>query len=147
MESDLPWVPGAVRQVLLADVPFATACPASRLATGKAPSSVTAPFGLVRVVVGSLRPLGGGGYHVDVQLDAFCPEEGHDGTEADPLVWLIALRGKRALEQAKNVPYQTMHWSVQRIPFAGPLDPDKSRGESAVLNRAAVRAELAIHNL
>jgi hypothetical protein len=147
VESDLPWLPGAVRELLLADGPFAAACPSARLATSAAPGTVTTPFALMRVVVGSLRPLGGGGYLVDVQLDAFCPKAGYDGEEADRIVWRIAHRATRALIQAKNVPYQTMHWSTRRIPFAGPLDPDKSRGDDATLNRAAARAELAIHNL
>lgn len=147
VESDLPWLPGAVRQLLLKDTPFATVCPPARLATSAAPGTVTAPFALVRVVVGSLRPLGGGGYLADVQLDAFCPAAGYDDEEADPIVWRIAHRATRALGQAKNVRYQTMHWSTRAIPFAGPLDPDKTRGEADVLNRAAVRAELAIHNL
>lgn len=146
VESDLPWVPGAVRSVLLADTAFATSC-GNRLATSRAPSTVTEPFGLLRVVVGSLYPLGGGGYRVDVQLDAYCPEAGYGDEEADPIVWRIANRAVRVLQRTKNQRHQTMHWSVSAIPFAGPLDPDKSRGEDAVLYRAAVRAELAIHNI
>lgn len=146
VESDLPWVPGAVRAALLADTAFATACH-NRLVTSKAPSTVTTPFGLLRVVVGSLRPLGGGGYLVDVQLDAFCPEAGYGDEEADPIVWRIAHRATRVLDRTRNVRFQTMHWSVRDIPFSGPLDPDKSRGDADVLYRAAVRAELAIHNL
>jgi hypothetical protein len=145
-ESDLPWVPGAVRQVLLADTAFATACH-HRLATTRAFSDVGLPFGLLRVVVGSLQPLGGGGYKVDVQLDAFCLGAGYADEEPDPIVWRIANRGVRVLQQTKNQRYQTMHWSVSRIPFAGPLDPDDSRGDDTVLYRAAARAELAIHNI
>lgn len=130
----------------MADAGFATSCH-NRLVTGKAYSDVTIPFGLLRVVVGSLRTLGGGGYLVDVQLDAFCPEAGYGGEESEPIVWRIAHRATRVLDRTRNVPYQSMHWSVRAVPFAGPLDPDKTRGEDAVLNRAAVRAELAIHNI
>ncbi|MDF2968946.1 MAG: hypothetical protein K0Q93_2724 [Nocardioidaceae bacterium] len=147
MESDLPWIPGAIREALLEDAEFVSACGgASRIATTRAPSDVTKPFALTRLVVNSVTTLGGGGYRAWVQIDGFCPAGGFSGEEAEPIVWRIATRGKRALEQVRNRAYQTMHFSCH--PRAvGALDPDDSRGDDTPLSRAAAQIEVVIHNI
>jgi hypothetical protein len=142
VESDLPWVPGAVRQLLLADTAFATAS-GSRVST-RSPGNVTSgPYATIQLPT-PLGVMGGGGYKPIVQIDAWCDPGAAEEPEA--VVWRIAMRAKRVLETARNVSYQTMHWSA-RVIDAGPLPPDKSRGDDSPLYRAMVRAELTIKNL
>lgn len=145
MESDLPWIPGAVRAVLLEDSAFATAC-FNRVSTSKAPGDVTKPFSMARLVVNSVQPLGGGGYTAWVQVDGYCPDVGYGGEEADPVVWRIVTRAQRVLERTRNRPHQTMHFSCHPRGL-GPLDPDTTRGESTPLARAALQVQITIHNL
>lgn len=143
MESDLPWVPGALRQLLLADVPFKTASH-NRVST-KAPKDVNVPFALARMMVDSVIPLDGGGYKVLVQVEGFCVSSGYGNEEAERVVWRIADRARNVLRIARNVEYESMHYSLR--PFGmGPLPQDTSRGESNPLERAGVRAEMTIHN-
>jgi hypothetical protein len=146
VESDLPWIPAAIRQALLEDAAFVAACGgAGRIATTRAPSDVTKPFALARLVVNSVTTLGGGGYRAWIQIDGFCPVTGYGGEEADPIAWRIATRGKRALERVRNRPYESMRFSCH--PRAvGALDPDDSRGDDATLSRAAAQIEVVIHN-
>lgn len=145
MESDLPWIPFAVREALMADATFAAACH-NRCSTTKAPADVTKPFALCRLVVNSVQPLGGGGYRAWVQVDGYAPDSGYGGEEGDPIAWRIADRAKRALERVRNRPYESMHFSC--TPRAiGSLDPDDTRGEDQVLRRAATQVEITIHNL
>lgn len=145
MESDLPWIPAAIRQALRLDAAFTSAC-LDRVSTTKAPTDVTKPFAMARLVVNSVTPLGGGGYRAWVQIDGFCPDAGYNGEEADPIVWRIATRGKRALEQVRNRQYESMHFSC--FPRAiGALDPDDSRGDDNVLRRAAAQIEVLVHNI
>lgn len=145
MESDLPWIPAAIREALRLDATFTTAT-LDRISTTKAPGDVTKPFAMVRLVVNSVTTLGGGGYRAWVQIDGFCPDAGYNGEEADSIVWRIATRGKRALEQVRNRPYGSMHFSCH--PRAvGTLDPDDSRGDDVILRRAAAQVEVLIHNI
>ncbi len=143
MESDLPWLIGAVRQLLLADAQFAAACE-SRLAEF-APSDVTTPYATLQLPT-SMGVMGGGGYKPMIQLDAYCVPEGYHGLEASRVVWRIADRAKRVLDTARNVPYQTMHYSA-RVTDLMSLPADRSRGDANVLRRAAVRAELTVKNI
>lgn len=141
MESVLPWIPGAVQARLLADVPFTTAI-GGRLYT-RSPSKVTLPYATLQLPA-PLAAMGGGGYKPLVQVDAWRVAEGDDDPEV--VVWRIAMLAKNVLDRARNVPYQTLHWSA-RVIDCGPLPADKSRGESAPLYRAMVRAELTVHNV
>lgn len=140
MESDLPWIPAAVRAYLLADTAFAAAS-GSRVST-RAPSPVTEPYVTLQLPT-PLGALGGGGYKPIVQVDAWCDREATEDPEV--IVWRIALRAARRLERARNITYQTMRWSA-RVLDAGPLPPDKSRGDDSPLYRAMCRAELTVHN-
>jgi hypothetical protein len=140
VESDLPWIPAALRAYLLADAPF-TAASGGKVST-RAPSSVTEPYVTLQLPT-PLGVMGGGGYKPIVQVDAWCDPGGAEDPEV--IVWRIALRAARRLERARNVAYQTMRWSA-RVLDAGPLPPDKSRGDDSPLYRAMCRAELTVHN-
>lgn len=140
MESDLPWVPGAIRALLLADAPYAELI-GDRLGT-RAPADVTMPYGTIQLPT-PLGHLGGGGYKPIVQVDHWCPLDSQEDPEK--VVWRMALRAARVLDRARNVAYQTMHYSG-RVLDAGPLQPDTKRGDANPLFRAMVRAELTIHN-
>lgn len=143
MESDLPWIPGALRQLLLADVPFKTA--SHNRVSSKAPGDVNVPFSLVRVMLDSVIPLDGGGYKLLVQAEGLCVASGYGNEEAELVVWRIADRARNVFRTARNVEYQSMHYSMR--PFGmGPLPQDTSRGDSNPLERAGVRAEMTIHN-
>ncbi len=144
MESDLPWISGALRERLLADLPFKTA--SHNRVSSSAPKDVTKPFCLVRLMDDSVISLRGGGYKALVQAEGLCPGDGYGGEEADLVVWRMAQRAKTVLELAQNVPHQSMHYSM-RVIGLGPLPADKTRGDANVLIRAGVRAEMTIHNL
>ena len=143
MESDLPWVSLAVKNLLAADAAFVAAVGAAGRIYTRAPSSVTGPYVTIQLPT-PLGAMGGGGYKPIVQVDAWRAEAGTEDPEL--AVWRIAMRAKNVLQVARNVQYQTMHWSA-RVIDAGPLPPDKSRGDDSPLYRAMVRAELTIHNI
>lgn len=139
----LPWVPGAIRQLLLADSDFSAAC-AGRCGT-RLGSEVTY---CAQVRTPGVNSLSGDGvaYSPLVQVDGWCTREAADGLGVDPEVkaWEIAAHAARVLGRARNVSYQNMTYSGRLI--EGPLpDVDISRGESTPLYRAVVRVELAVH--
>lgn len=144
MESDLPFLDEAVRALLLADLDFKSA--SYNRVSSDAPADVNVPFALARVMVNSVIPLGGGAYKALVQLDGNCVKSGYGGEEAKRIVWRMADRAKRVFQQARNVNYQTMHYQLRPVGL-GPLPQDTSRGEANPLVRAAVRAEMTIHNI
>lgn len=143
MESDLPWMLGAVRQLLLADEPFATAT-GGRVST-RLPGTVTVPLVTLQIPA-PLGAMGGGGYKPIVQGDAWCAPTGAGEEDPELIVWHIAVRGARVLERARNVPYGSMHYSARLLDL-GPLPADRSRGDASPVYRAMFRAELTIHNI
>lgn len=140
-ESDLPWIPAAIRALLLADPTFASLVP-NRVGT-RLPADMTTPFARVQVS-GPGGDLGGGGYKPLVQVEGWVAPGGTEDPERT--AWRIATRAARVLRTARNVAYESMHYSPRLIdgPFAP--DPDVTRGPSSPLYRALVRAELTIHN-
>lgn len=142
MESDLPWVPGAVKSRLLDDAQFLAALGDPERIYTRAPSDVTRPYLLIRLPT-PLGDMGGGGYKPIVQLDAYRAEPGDEDPEI--VVWRIAHSVARALRGAKNVPFESLHWSA-RVLDLGPLPAETSRGDASPLYRAMCRAELTIHN-
>lgn len=140
MESELPWLYLAVKERLLADGAFATASH-GRVFT-RAGSDVTVPFATIQFPT-PLGAMGSGAYRPIVQVDGWCSA----GNAEDPelVVWRIAMRAQRVFDTTRNVAFETIHWSARPID-AGPLPPDKSRGDSAPLYHAMARAELTIHN-
>lgn len=143
-ESDLPWVPAAIRAYLLADPQFAALVP-GRVGT-RLPKDMTLPYAQVRVS-GPGPDLGGGGYKPLVQVDGWAAPAEPDAEDPERVAWRIATRAAQVLRTARNVPYESMRYSISRIldgPFAP--DPDVSRGDSSPLYRAVIRAEVTIHN-
>lgn len=139
----LPFVPSAVRAFLTApSSPFTDLVPAARIAT-RSPADATTPFVLVR--------LAGGGFPVEasagvwaplVQVEGYAPPGGT--TDPEVAVWRIAATAGALLARARNVTYESMAWSARLTD--GPLaDVDTSRGQSAPLYRAFVRAEITLH--
>lgn len=143
MESDLPWFHAAVRELLAADAQFMQAC-LGRVAE-KAPSDVTKPYATIQFPT-SIGSMGGGGYRPMVQVDGWCPLAGHGGDEASKVAWRIATRAQRAFSTARNVQFETMHYSARPTDLM-PLPADVSRGESSPLVRAMCRAILTVHNI
>ncbi len=140
MSSPMPWVPGAVRQLLLADAGFNTAC-GGRLMT-RLPNPVTF---CAQLRLAGNNSLSGDGvaYSPLIQVDGWCAP-GQSGMDPEVKAWEIAAHAARVLGRARNVTYQNMSYSGRLV--EGPLpDVDTSRGESTPLYRAIVRAELAVH--
>lgn len=136
----IPWIPGAVRQLLLADPAFVTAC-GNRLMT-RLSSTVTF---CAQLRAPGLNSLSGDGvaWSPLVQVDGWCAP-GIPDTDPEVKAWEIAAHAARVLGRARNVTYQNMTYSGRLI--EGPIpDVDTSRGESTPLYRAIVRAELAVH--
>ena len=141
MEADLPWVIGAVRQILVADADFMMAC--QNRVLEKSPSTVSVPYATIQLPT-AISDLGGGVYRCMVQVDGWSPAEGYQNTEASVLVWRIVTRANRAL-RVSNRTYQTMRFSSRPTDII-PLPDDKSRGDANPLVHAATRAVLTIHN-
>jgi hypothetical protein len=137
--SPIPWIPGAVRQLLLADANFVTAC-GNRLMT-RLPATVTF---CAQLRIAGLNSISGDGvaWSPLVQVDGWCAP-GISGTDPEMKAWEIASHAARVLGRARNVTYQNMSYSARLVD--GPLpDVDLSRGESTPLYRAIVRAELRL---
>lgn len=133
----IPWIPGAVRQLLLADAEFTAAC-GGRVST-ILHSTVTF---CAQIRTPGLNSMSGDGvaWSPLVQVDGWCAAG--LGLEPEVKAWEIASHAARILGRARNVTYQNMTYSGRLV--EGPLpDVDTSRGESTPLYRAIVRAELA----
>lgn len=139
-ESDLPWIPGAIRALLLADLDFTAACQ-GRAGT-RLPADMTRPYAQIRIPAPG-GDMGGGGYRPLVQVDGWAAPG--DGEDPERVAWRIATRAARVLRYARNVAYESMHYSPRVID--GPLAAeDTSRGTGSPLYRALIRAEITIHN-
>jgi hypothetical protein len=136
----IPWVPGAVRRQLLDDPTFFAECGGQVLT--RLPSEITF---CAQLRIAGNNSLDGAGVAFSplVQLDGWCAP-GLDGIDPEMKAWQIAAAGAAVLGRIRNAIYQTMSYSARVV--EGPLpDVDTSRGESAPLYRAIVRAELAVH--
>lgn len=135
----LPWVPPAVRALLLGDSAFTAAC-GGRVST-RLPGDVSVP---VATVQATARPLdvSAGAWSPLVQVDGWCAPGGP--VDAEDAAWRIAAAAAAVLSRARNVPYQNIHYSARVID--GPLtDIDESRGKGNPIHRALIRAELTVH--
>jgi hypothetical protein len=138
----LPFAPGAARAFLAASTDFTALVPAGRIST-RAPADVTSPFVLVRSAGGALPiDVSAGAWSPLVQVEGYAPT----GGTADPevVVWRLAATAAALLARARNVAYDSMRWSA-RITDGPITDVDTSRGSSAPLYRAFVRAEITLH--
>lgn len=135
----LPWVPGAIRALLLADPVFAGI--ASRVVF-EAPPDVTTPFVVIQAPGGFSLSGDGVAWSPLVQVDGYCAITYPDARKQ---VWTLAAEAARILGRARNITFETMTYSVRRL-VDGPLeDVDTSRGTANPLRRALIRADLAVH--
>ena len=111
----------------------------------KAPSDVTKPYATIQLPT-SIGSMGGGGYKPLAQVDGWCPADGYNNEEASVVVWRIVARARRVLETARNIPYQSMHYSARPVDLMA-LPDDVSRGDANPVAHAMTRAELTIHNI
>lgn len=138
----LPWVPGAIRQLLLADAVFASECGGDVLT--RLGSTVTY---CAQIQVSGGTSLSGDGvaWSPLVQVDGWCAPNAGAG-DPERKAWAIAVEAARVLGRARNIPYQNMSYSARVVD--GPLPGvDTSRGTSTPLYRAVVRAEIRAHVL
>lgn len=138
----LPWIPGAVHVVLMADSAFNAAC-GGRLST-RLPKNVALAVATMQVSGGI--PIDGGGVAFSplIQVTGWCPPGGAGDLDAEIQAWNIAAEAARVLGRIRNVTYQSMRYSARLTD--GPIaDYDTSRGEAAPLYRAFIRAELSVH--
>jgi len=137
--APIPWIPPAIRALLLADADFAAEC-GGRIST-RLPSTVTF---CAQIRVPGLNSLSGDGvaWSPLVQVDGWCATT-VPGVDPEQKAWNIAAHAARILGRARNVTWQNMTYSGRLV--EGPIpDVDTSRGESTPLYRAIVRAELSV---
>lgn len=141
----LPYLPGLVRAVLLADSVFLNLC-GGRCGV-RAPSDVTRPYAKLDVMPG--RPINpsAGAWSPLVQVGGWCAPGGED--EPEVAAWDIAARAVGVLSRAANVPIATGGvvgaWSVVDTLDGPTAQTDTSRGESNPVYGARVLFELALH--
>ena len=140
----LPYIPGAVRTLLLADATFNTRC-FGRCTVKLAPADVTKPFAVVQmpgsVVLGdqgwALRPL--------IQVNAWCPVTWT--SDPDTTAWDMIDSAWNILEAARyvNVTDSRGTAAYKTRLTDGPLPTeDVSRGDSNPLQGYVIRAELTL---
>jgi hypothetical protein len=139
VSDPLPWVPGAVREYLLADPGFYAMC-GGRIST-RPPASVTQPF--VRVQAAGGFAVGGDPmlWSPLVQVDAYAPKTAQPDPEI--VVWVLAAAAGRIMGRAANITYQNSSWRGRVTD--GPIpDVDTSRGADTPLYVCRVRVELTM---
>ena len=137
----LPFVPGFLRSVLLADDVFSDLCGA-RCGT-RAPSDVSSPFAIVQGPGGFPIDASAGAWSPLAQVNGWCP----NGLGLDPedIVWRIVTRAAGVLSRVRNASYGGARWTARVIDGPLPTPLDRSRGESQVLYGCLIRAELKVH--
>jgi hypothetical protein len=140
----LPYLPGAIRSLLLADSTFNTRC-GGRCTVKKAPPDVTSPFAVVQMP-GS-NPLDDQGWALKplIQVNAWCPEAW--STDPDKTTWDMIDAAWGVLSHARYVTVTdtrgTTAYTVRLVD--GPLPTeDVSRGTSTPLQGYLLRAELTV---
>lgn len=136
----LPWIPGAVRALLLADPEFAEACPGG--VSPRAPADVTRPYATVQAVGNYQMDANATVYRPLIQVDGWC---GSTSSSPQPLAWRVAAEAARVLSAARNAPWQDLHFTARLTDGPMELPPDVSRGPSLPVYRAVIRAELTVH--
>lgn len=135
----LPWIPPAIRELLLSDLEFAAAT-GGRVST-RHPSDVTRPYATLQATAVPID-VSAGAWSPMVQVDGWCAP----GGEVDPeqAAWRIAVAAARVLSRARNVAWENIRYRARVTD--GPLtDIDTARGASSPLYRAFIRAELLVH--
>lgn len=135
----LPWIPPAVRALLLADATFNTACGGR---CGTRAGDATKPYALVRATA-IPRDTSAGVWSPLVQVDGWCGA-GASSLDPEEAAWQIAVSAARVLARARNVTWQNIRYSARVTD--GPIpDIDTSRGSDNPMYRALIRAELTVH--
>lgn len=138
----LPWIPPAIRALLLADNTFNQAC-GGRFST-RAPADATLPYATVQVSGSFPRDASAGVWSPLIQVDGWCAPNAQIDGDPEEIVWGIAVAAAAVLSRARNIAYQNVHYSARVTD--GPLsDEDITRGSANPLYRALIRAELNIH--
>lgn len=137
----LPYVPGAVKELLSSSPVFLALAPAARIVT-RDPSDVSTPFVILRAPPAVPISASAGMWSPLVQVEGKCPPGGP--TDPERSAWDIAALAAALLSRVRNRPYLNMYWTARVID--GPMmDVDISRGASTPIYRALVRAELTVH--
>lgn len=135
----LPWIPPAIRTLLLADEDFTEAC-GGRLST-RSPADVSLPYATVQATA-LPRDVSAGAWSPLVQLDGWCAPGGP--VDPERAAWDIAVSAARVFSRARNVAYLNIRYTARVTD--GPLtDIDETRGSANPLHRAFIRAELIVH--
>jgi hypothetical protein len=143
----LPYVPGAIRQLLLADSAF-TAAVGGRCTVKKSPPDVTSPFAVVQIPGGA--PLDEQGWVLQplIQVNVWCPDS-WAAADPDVVAWDGISAVRRVLQSARYVTYSDTRGSMTysaRI-TDGPLPTeDTTRGDSTPLQGYLLRAELTLQD-
>lgn len=135
----LPWIPPAVRALLLPDPEFAAAC-GGRCST-RLPADVSKPTATLQATAVPID-VSAGMWSPMVQVDGWCAPGGP--VDPEQAAWRIAVAAARVFARARNVPWQNIRWSA-RVTDGPMTDIDTARGESAPIYRAFIRAELKVH--
>lgn len=135
----LPWFPPAVRALLMADARFAAAC-GGRCST-RPPTNKAEPYATIQATAVPINA-SAGAWSPLAQIDGWCPPGG--ARDPEEVAWDIAAAAAAVLSRARNVPWQNVHYRA-RVTDGPIADIDTSRGASAPLYRATVRAIFTVH--
>lgn len=139
-----------IREQLLADAEFAS------LVGGwvgtRAPDNVLAPYAVIRC---SANPLSSSsrsvGWRGGVQLHG-CAARHVDGIAPESVAWRICAAAARVLDRCGQQTWaepesggRTVIYTPRVTDGPLPMDPDKSRGEDAVVYWSLIRATMPIH--
>lgn len=138
-----------IRALLLADTEFA-ALTGGRLAT-RAPADVTAPYAVLRC---SANPLSASsrsvGWRGGVQVHG-CATRPVGDAMPESLAWRICAVAARILDRSGQQTWpepggdRTVTYTPRLTDGPLPMEPDKTRGDDAVVYWALVRATFPIH--
>jgi hypothetical protein len=138
----LPYIPGAIRSLLLADPVFAARC-GNRCSIKKAPPDVTQPFAVVQLPGNITMDGQGWAFKPLVQVNAWCVDAFTQ--DPDTVTWDLI---DAAIEVFNHARYVTVTDSRGTTAYSvrltdGPLPTeDTSRGDAAPLQGYLIRAEL-----
>ncbi|MDQ3579512.1 MAG: hypothetical protein M3443_18335 [Actinomycetota bacterium] len=137
----LPWLAGAVIQLLREDAAFMATC-GSRV-DSRAPSDVGRPFALVRVA-GNVHEPGSGGISWLPLLQVEGRSPVLTDRDVDGVVWEIAANAARVLATVDMKRWRNIGYTARLTDGPAPLPLDTTRGTSMPLHGAYCRAELSV---
>lgn len=146
----LPDLTEPMRALLLADTEFSDLT-GGRLAT-RAPGDVTEPYAVLRCSANPLSTASRSvGWRGGVQLHG-CAARPVDGVMPETIAWRICAAAARVFDRSGQQTWTETDPGGRALTYTPrladgplPMDPDKTRGEDAVVYWALIRAELTIH--